>query len=132
VSTTARHWFLPEADEPTALLDVQIFQGTSQHLYINTSSHTFVNFVQIFCMRVLYRPSATRSTHLIFCDLIIAVLDPGYMLMFMFRYIIQHKFGRSHPDVFIGIITIRKFPSNTTSLLYIIDWLHVSTLWGHH
>jgi hypothetical protein len=41
-------------------------------------------------------------------------------------------FDRSHPNVFIGIIKIRTFPSNTTSLLYIIDWLHVSTLWGHH
>jgi hypothetical protein len=32
----------------------------------------------------------------------------------------------------IGIIKIRKFPSSTTSLLYIIDWLHVLTLWGNH
>jgi len=34
--------------------------------------------------------------------------------------------------VFIGIIKTRKFPSNTTILLYIIDWLHVSPLWGQH
>ena len=33
---------------------------------------------------------------------------------------------------FVWFIKIKTFPSNTTSLLYIIDWLHVSTLWGHH
>jgi len=32
----------------------------------------------------------------------------------------------------VSVIKIRKFPSNTTGLLYIIDWLHVLTLWGYH
>jgi hypothetical protein len=31
-----------------------------------------------------------------------------------------------------NLIKIRKFQSNTTSLLYVIDWLHVLTLWGYH
>jgi len=34
--------------------------------------------------------------------------------------VLLYKVDRSHPDVSIGIIEIRKFPSNTTSLLYII------------
>ena len=32
------------------------------------------------------------------------------------------SFDISHPDVFNGILKIRMFPSNETSLLYIIDW----------
>jgi len=41
-------------------------------------------------------------------------------------------FYRSHPYVFVGIVKIRMFSLNTTSLLCTIYWLHVSTLWGHY
>jgi len=69
----------------------------------------FPSFVCLYILFGIWRSLAVKSQNTI-----------SWLLIF---------FHRSHPDIFVGIIKIRKFPSNTTSLLYVtyyILWFLIS------